>query len=87
MDLSEDAPRGMRPYPTLEPARADLINSRLAEIVSLLHGEGLTAEQTDELAACIALQTRHTETLHRFRLDNHDEPAFTIDTTQWHSDG
>jgi hypothetical protein len=54
------------------------MNEKLTEIVSLLHRQGLSAEQLTELASAIAIQTANAEKLHQFPLRNSDEPAFTV---------
>lgn len=66
----------MRSYPLLTPSQVAGINDKLVEVVKLGQAGRLTGAQLAELEACIAIQTGHAETLHRFALTNADEPAF-----------
>jgi hypothetical protein len=54
------------------------VNQKLIDVVSLLHSEGLSEAQLNEISANITIQTANTEKLHRFVLRNADEPAFSI---------
>ncbi|MFC7399066.1 hypothetical protein ACFQU1_17820 [Chelatococcus sp. GCM10030263] len=65
-------------YPQMDPATLAALNAKLIEIVSLLHRQGLSAEQLTELTSAVAIQTANAERLHRFPLRNADEPAFTV---------
>ena len=66
------------PYPEVSEAKQRLIVEKLADIVSLLHSEGLSEEQLREVAANLAVQAANTEKLHRFVLSNAMEPAFVL---------
>jgi hypothetical protein len=73
-----DDPRQAPPraYPPLDPAQIAAINAKLVAIAALRHPGDLTADQLADLTAAVEQQTRHLETLHRFPLNNADEPAF-----------
>jgi hypothetical protein len=62
----------------MDPATLAAVNEKLIEIVSLLHGQKLSAEQLAELTSAMAIQTANTQRLHRFPLRNADEPAFAV---------
>jgi hypothetical protein len=66
------------PYPEVDEATRSRIAEKLADIVALLHPEGLSEGQLREVAASLAIQTGNTERLHRFVLSNAMEPAFSI---------
>jgi hypothetical protein len=57
-----------------------LVAGKLAEIVSLYHGETLSAEELDTVRARVAVQVTAAARLHRFPLANDHEPIFTVRT-------
>jgi hypothetical protein len=77
-DETEKAPHQapQRAYPPLDAAQTAAMNEELVATVALRHPGKLTTAQLADLAAAIEQQTRHLETLHRFPLQNADEPAF-----------
>jgi hypothetical protein len=70
------APR--REYPVVNDSDRSLILEKLAQVVSLLHPEGLSENQLREIAGGLAIQAANTEKLHRFALTNAMEPAYFI---------
>jgi hypothetical protein len=73
---SPTAPRSH--YPVINDSDRSLILEKLAQVVSLLHPEGLSENQLREIAGSLAIQTANTERLHRFALTNAMEPAYFI---------
>jgi hypothetical protein len=67
-------------YPELSPSSSAAVARRLAEVVSLHHGENLSAEQLDAVRVCVAAQLAAAERLHRFPLTNQHEPIFVAQT-------
>jgi hypothetical protein len=65
-------------YPQLSAESSAGVARRLIEIVSLHHGETLSADQLEAVRVCVAAQLAATERLHRFPLANDQEPAFTV---------
>jgi hypothetical protein len=65
-------------YPKLSAESSAAIGRRLIEIVSLYHGETLSADQLEAVRVCVATQLMATERLHRFPLANDQEPVFTV---------
>jgi ABC-type microcin C transport system duplicated ATPase subunit YejF len=57
-------------YPRLAPATVETVGERLAEIVSLRHGDALSDDQRAQLRDRIAVQLAATERLHQFPLTN-----------------
>jgi hypothetical protein len=69
-------------YPAIDEATAEAIQRQLIAAVSLAHGGKLTELQLNEFKASLQTQSRALETLHRFKLTNSDEPAFTVTAVQ-----
>jgi hypothetical protein len=67
-------------YPQLSAESSAAVARRLIEIVSLYHGETLSADQLEAVRVCVAAQLVATERLHRFPLANDQEPVFTVTT-------
>jgi hypothetical protein len=65
-------------YPTVSDSDRALILEKLAQVISILHPEGLSENQLREIATGLALQAANTEKLHRFVLTNAMEPAFSM---------
>jgi hypothetical protein len=65
-------------YPRLSAGSSAAVARRLLEIVSLYHGESLSADQLDAVRTCVGAQLAATERLHRFPLTNDQEPIFTV---------
>jgi hypothetical protein len=65
-------------YPQLSAESSAVVARKLAEIVSLYHGETLSAEQLDAVRASLAAQMAAAARLHRFPLANDQEPIFTV---------
>jgi hypothetical protein len=65
-------------YPRLSAGSSAAVARRLVEIVSLCHGETLSADQLDAVRACVGAQVAATERLHQFPLTNDQEPIFTV---------
>jgi hypothetical protein len=65
-------------YPQLSAESSAAVARRLIEIVSLYHGETLSADQLEAVRVCVAAQLAATERLHRFPLANDQEPIFTV---------
>ncbi|MDT7727629.1 MAG: hypothetical protein QOI21_4205 [Actinomycetota bacterium] len=65
-------------YPQLSAESSAAVARRLIEIVSLYHGETLSADQLEAVRVCVAAQLVATERLHRFPLANDQEPIFTV---------
>jgi hypothetical protein len=63
-------------YPRLDPDTTAAVAGKLVDIVTLLHAEGLTEEQLGEVRVGVAAQLAAAERLHRFPLDNSQEPIF-----------
>lgn len=66
-------------YPQLSAEASAATVRKLAEIVSLRHGETLSAAQRSAILTCVAGQLAAAERLHRFSLGNQCEPIFTVD--------
>jgi hypothetical protein len=65
-------------YPRLSDGSSAAVARRLVEIVSLCHGEALSADQFDAVRVCVGAQLAAAERLHRFPLTNDHEPIFTV---------
>ena len=68
----------LAPYPEVDEPTRSLIAGKLADIISLLHPEGLSEAQLREISTNLAIQLANTEKLHRFVLNNSMEPAFSM---------
>jgi hypothetical protein len=75
--MTESAATGSS-YPRLSAGSSAAVARRLLEIVSLYHGETLSADQLDAVRACVGAQLAATERLHRFPLTDDQEPIFTV---------
>jgi hypothetical protein len=67
-------------YPRLSAESSAAVARSLIEVVSLYHGENLSADQLAAVSVCVAAQLAATERLHRFPLANDQEPVFTVTT-------
>lgn len=77
--LRDPTPPAVQPsYPRLGDADAEEVRQKLLDVVLLLHGGQLTEDQLAEVRKGLSLQSANTEVLHRFRLNNADEPAFAL---------
>jgi hypothetical protein len=65
-------------YPELSPEASAAVARKLVDIVSLYHGENLSADQLDAVRERVAAQLVAAERLHRFPLANDNEPIFTV---------
>jgi hypothetical protein len=65
-------------YPKLSPHTTSGIAERLTEIVSLQHGQSLSADHLLEVRERIDAQLAAAERLHSFPLSNDQEPIFVI---------
>ncbi|HET6502687.1 MAG TPA: hypothetical protein VFG87_18180 [Amycolatopsis sp.] len=65
-------------YPQLSAESSASVARKLVEIVSLYHGENLSADQLDAVRVCVAAQLAATERLRRFPLTNDQEPIFGV---------
>lgn len=80
--MSSANQRADNDYPSLDDSTRTAIASRLVEVVSLSHPEGLTDAQRDEIVDRVAAQLAATERLHQFALSNSAEPAFVMPARQ-----
>lgn len=69
-------------YPQLSADATEHIAERLAEIVSLEHGNALADDQTQELRSRIGSQLAAAARLHKFPLRNDQEPVFVVRTDE-----
>jgi hypothetical protein len=65
-------------YPQLSAKAAHDVAERLAEVVARYHGDGLAPDQLAELRSRIAIQLAAAGRLHRFPLNNAQEPIFVV---------
>jgi hypothetical protein len=72
-------------YPQLSAEATDQVARRLAEIVSIEHGDALADDQMQELRSRIGSQLAAAARLHEFHLSNDQEPVFLVRTDEGRS--